>query len=52
MWTLETIEAIDRIVDYLWEPEKRDYDEQDEDGQANHIFNDLYAVNNELRKLR
>jgi hypothetical protein len=40
-------EAVQRIVDYNWDDEARDYEEHREDGEA-HIFSDLSLVRNWL----
>ena len=41
-----TIEAIQSIIDYMYDDELRDYQEQDEDGQQNHIFKQLQHLDN------
>lgn len=48
--TIDELESLDRVVDYCWESEKRDYDEQDAEGQDNHIFRDLEILNEALRR--
>lgn len=37
-------DALRNVVDYCWQDEQRDYNEQDESGQAFHIFGDLGAL--------
>lgn len=37
-------EAIQRLVDYNWADEERDYLEQDLDGRRRHIFLDLLTI--------
>ncbi|MFC1418779.1 hypothetical protein [Streptacidiphilus cavernicola] len=36
--------AVGRIVDYSWSAEARDWAEQDAEGRAGHIFEDLAQV--------
>lgn len=36
--------ALEAVVDYLWDDESRDYDEQDEHGKDNHILNSLQVL--------
>lgn len=43
-----TRDAIRNVIDYLWDDELRDYNEQDGDGQQNHIFNELEYLDNLL----
>jgi hypothetical protein len=40
----ETREAIERIINYLEEPERRDYEEATEQERANHIYRDVETV--------
>ncbi|SEM79914.1 hypothetical protein [Streptacidiphilus jiangxiensis] len=39
------------VVDYSWAAEQRDFEEQDEDGRQNHIFNSLVVLDALLRDL-
>lgn len=42
----ELRDAVTRLVSYNWADEQRDYAEQDEQGQARHVFNDLQDLAN------
>lgn len=43
-----TRDAIRNVINYLWDDELRDYNEQDGDGKQNHIFNELEYLDNLL----
>lgn len=40
----EVIDAIKQVLSYMWEDELRDYQEQDDEGQQNHILNSLAVL--------
>ena len=40
----EVIDAIKQVLSYMWEDEFRDYQEQDDEGQQNHILNSLAVL--------
>lgn len=47
----EVIDAIKLVLDYLWEDELKDYQEQDEEGQQNHILVALTCLDDYVSNL-
>jgi len=41
-----TIEAIQSVIDYLYDDEHEDYMEQDEEGRENHVYNSIVYLDN------
>lgn len=46
-----TIDSIKLVLDYMWEDEFKDYQEQDEEGQENHILNALTCLDDYVNNL-
>lgn len=46
------IDAIENVVNYLWDDEVADYAEQDGDGQEHHIFNSLELLDDYVKELQ
>ena len=50
--TTQEIEALQSLVEYCWDSEQRDYEEQEDDkARQNHVFNSLVLLNNLLTKI-
>lgn len=46
-----TIDSIKLVLDYMWDDEFKDYQEQDEEGQENHILNALTCLDDYVNNL-
>ena len=50
--TEQEVEALQSLVEYCWDSEQRDYEEQEDDkARQNHVFNSLVLLNNLLTKI-
>ena len=50
--TTQEIEELQSLVEYCWDSEQRDYEEQEDDkARQNHVFNSLVLLNNLLTKI-
>ena len=47
----EIIDSIKLVLDYLWDDELKDYQEQDEEGRENHILNALTCLDDYVNNL-
>lgn len=46
-----TLLALSNVVRYLWEIEQADYDEQDDEDKAGHIYCDLVILDSYLDRV-
>jgi hypothetical protein len=51
--TEQEVEALQSLVEYCWDSEQRDYEEQESDAaKQNHVFNSLVLLNDLLTRIR